>query len=73
MTKQKKTTVKPVPRGPKARTPPAEATPAPKHTTKIGYLNCHVANGWGFIFGSSRKLQCVYTPAASGKKISDIA
>jgi hypothetical protein len=49
----------------------AEATPAPKHTTKIGYLNCHVANGWGFIFGSSRKMQCVYTPAASGKKIEN--
>ena len=50
-----------------------EATPAPKHTTKIGYLNCHVASGWGFIFGSSRKLQCVYTPAASGKKIENYA
>jgi len=49
----------------------AEATPAPKHTTKIGYLNCHVASGWGFIFGSSRKLECVYTPAASGKKIEN--
>jgi hypothetical protein len=47
-----------------------EAAPA-KNTTKIGYLNCHVASGWGFIFGSSRKLQCVYTPAASGKKIED--
>jgi len=47
-----------------------EAAPA-KNTTKIGYLNCHVASGWGFIFGSSRKLQCVYTPAASGKKIEN--
>src|ERR1700747_843620 len=47
-----------------------EAAPA-KHTTKVGYLNCHVASGWGFIFGSSRKLQCVFTPAASGKKIED--
>jgi hypothetical protein len=44
----------------------AEATAAPKHTTKMGYLNCHVASGWGFIFGSSRKLECVHTPAASG-------
>lgn len=27
-----------------------EAAPA-KHTTKVGYLNCHVASRWGFIFG----------------------
>jgi hypothetical protein len=42
-----------------------------KQATKIGYLNCHVASGWGFIFGSSRKLQCVYTPAEKGKKIEN--
>lgn len=41
------------------------------HTTKIGYLSCHVASGWGFIFGSSRNLDCVYTPAESGKKIEN--
>ena len=49
----------------------AETAPAKKNTTKIGYLNCHVASGWGFIFGSSRKLECVYTPSASGKKIEN--
>src|ERR1017187_8803782 len=27
---------------------------------RAGYLTCHVASGWGFIFGSSRKLQCAY-------------
>src|SRR5271167_3162166 len=27
---------------------------------RAGYLTCHVAAGWGFIFGSSRKLQCAY-------------
>jgi len=42
-----------------------------KSTTKIGYLSCHVASGWGFIFGSSRKLQCTYTPAEKGKKIEN--
>jgi len=42
-----------------------------KHTTKIGYLNCHVESGWGFIFGSSRSLACVYTPAETGKKIEN--
>ena len=42
-----------------------------KHVTKLGYLSCHVASGWGFIFGSSRKLQCTYTPAEKGKKIEN--
>jgi hypothetical protein len=31
-----------------------------KATVRAGYLTCHVASGWGFIFGSSRKLQCSY-------------
>lgn len=48
----------------------AEKAPA-KQVTKIGYLSCHVASGWGFIFGSSRSLQCVYTPAEKGKKIEN--
>jgi len=47
-----------------------EAAPA-KQVTKVGYLSCHVASGWGFIFGSSRKLQCTYTPAEKGKKIEN--
>lgn len=36
--------------------------------TKIGYLNCHVASGWGFILGSSRRLACVFTPTG-GKNV----
>jgi Protein of unknown function (DUF992) len=41
----------------------AQGEPAPaKQVTKIGYLSCHVASGWEFIFGSSRKLDCTYTP-----------
>ena len=31
-----------------------------KDAVRAGYLTCHVAAGWGFIFGSSRKLQCAY-------------
>jgi hypothetical protein len=27
---------------------------------RAGYLTCHVDAGWGFIFGSSRKLDCAY-------------
>lgn len=29
-------------------------------TVRTGYLTCHVASGWGFIFGSSRKVKCAY-------------
>jgi hypothetical protein len=38
---------------------------APAHaadtTVKTGMLNCHVSSGWGFVFGSTRDLRCVYT------------
>ncbi len=27
---------------------------------KIGTLNCHEASGWGFIFGSSHAVRCIY-------------
>ena len=27
---------------------------------RAGYLTCHVSSGWGFIFGSSRSLNCAY-------------
>ena len=50
----------------------AQGAEAPaKQATKIGYLSCDVASGWGIIFGSSRKLDCVYTPAETGKKIEN--
>ncbi len=32
-----------------------------KATIRAGYLNCHVASGFGYIFGSSRKLDCAYS------------
>ncbi len=31
---------------------------------KAGYLSCHVASGFGIIFGSSRELNCTYTPVS---------
>lgn len=31
-----------------------------KMTVKTGYLTCHVASGWGFIIGSSRRIRCTY-------------
>jgi Protein of unknown function (DUF992) len=40
------------------------AAPAPSGgnsmTVRAGYLTCHVASGWGFIFGSSRDVKCAY-------------
>jgi len=30
-------------------------------TVKIGLINCHVSSGWGFVFGSTRDLRCVFT------------
>ncbi len=27
---------------------------------KVGVLTCHESSGWGFIFGSSKDLRCVY-------------
>lgn len=30
---------------------------------KAGFLKCDASSGWGFIFGSSRKLKCEYSPA----------
>jgi hypothetical protein len=32
-----------------------------KMTVRAGYLTCHVASGWGFVFGSSRTVKCAYT------------
>jgi len=37
---------------------PAQAADA---TVKAGLLSCHVASGWGFVFGSSRDLRCTFT------------
>jgi hypothetical protein len=36
---------------------PASAAPG----VAVGALSCHVSSGWGFIFGSSRDLNCVLT------------
>ena len=30
---------------------------------KVGTLDCHVASGWGFVFGSSRDLHCDFVPS----------
>ena len=30
---------------------------------QVGTLSCHVASGWGFVFGSSKALRCTFAPA----------
>jgi hypothetical protein len=41
------------------------AAPAPAHAgetgIKTGFLTCHVASGFGFVFGSSKEVNCTYT------------
>ena len=34
---------------------------------KVGVLKCNVAGNASFVFGSSRKLSCVYTPTGKGR------
>src|SRR6478736_896312 len=46
-----------------AITPAVNAAPA---GVKVGTLNCDVAGGMGFVFGSSKDLTCTYMPG-SGK------
>jgi hypothetical protein len=39
-----------------------QATPAQAQSgVRIGTLTCNVASGWGFVFGSSRQLRCVFS------------
>jgi Protein of unknown function (DUF992) len=40
--------------------PPPPAASAGGAAVRAGYLTCHVASGWGFIFGSSRNVKCAY-------------
>jgi hypothetical protein len=42
-------------------------TSADKGGVKVGYLSCHVAAGWGIIFGSSRHLECAFTPSGGAE------
>jgi hypothetical protein len=42
----------------------AFAIPADASGVQVGTLTCHVASGWGFIFGSSKDLRCVFHPSA---------
>jgi Protein of unknown function (DUF992) len=42
-----------------------QGTPAmAEATVRIGTLSCDVAAGWGFVFGSSKSLHCVFSPGS---------
>ena len=41
-------------------------TPAQAQGVKVGVLTCNVASGFGFIFGSSRAVNCTYSPTGGG-------
>ena len=49
--------------GAQAQTPAAPGTPpaATKSGVNVGSLNCNVAGGVGFVFGSSKTLNCLLT------------
>jgi len=40
------------------QTPPVQAQ---QGGVRIGTLSCNVASGWGFVFGASRQLRCVFS------------
>lgn len=46
----------------------AQEQASAKPLVHIGFLSCNVASGWGFVFGSSRKLQCTYTSENKASK-----
>jgi len=41
-------------------------TPAQAQAVKAGVINCTVASGFGFIFGSSRAVNCTFAPGGGG-------
>ena len=43
----------------------ADLAQAAKANVKIGVIRCDVAGGLSFVFGSTRKLECVYSPSGN--------
>ncbi len=42
-------------------------TYAAESGVKAGVLKCQVESGWGFVFGSTRDIQCLYTPEGGSR------
>ena len=43
----------------------ADYAQAAKASVKVGVLRCDVAGGLSFVFGSTRELECVYSPSGN--------
>lgn len=43
----------------------ADYAQAAKASVKVGVIRCDVAGGLSFVFGSTRELECVYSPSGS--------
>jgi hypothetical protein len=41
----------------------ASAAQADPSGVKAGVLSCNVSSGWGFVFGSSKDMNCTFAPA----------
>jgi hypothetical protein len=46
----------------------AGAAAQEKKGVTVGALKCNESSGWGFVFGSTRELKCVFSPAEKGGK-----
>jgi len=46
----------------------SDAGAAAQAGVKAGYLSCQVSSGYGFVFGSSRDVNCVYAPVNGGQE-----
>lgn len=42
----------------------AQAQTSGQGDTNVGFLTCNASSGWGFIFGSSRSVKCVFSTAS---------
>lgn len=42
---------------------PATAQAQDSGGVKVGVLSCNVSSGWGFVFGSTRDINCTFSPA----------
>jgi hypothetical protein len=42
--------------------------PAVAQRVKAGVLDCDVSGGWGWIIGSSKSVNCVFTPDRGGRR-----
>ena len=41
---------------------PAISAQAAESGVKVGVLSCNVSSGWGFVFGSTKDVNCTYVP-----------